>query len=120
MAVSIDLDTGTQIVQQLFPNAADPLMTIELEATKIGNNYRPYLVAAKLIMTEYRRVVRADVVTFDYSDDTIRNLLKRQQDIDKINGVTDDTTIEDMLAELCTVCTPSVDESTPALGVMLI
>lgn len=113
MAVIIDLATGKEIVQQLFPNALDPLMTIELEATKIDGNYRPYLVAAKLIATEYRQVVRADVVTFQYDDKTIKNLLKRQKEIDSINGVTD-TVIDDMLDELCETC------DTNNLGVILI
>jgi len=116
MAINIDLDTGISIVQQLFPNAAEPLLTIELEATKIDNNYRPYLVAAKLIMTEYRQVIKADVVTFNYGDETIRNLLKRQKELDKLNGVTDEV-LDDMLAELCETCETT---NTPALGVILI
>lgn len=115
MAINIDIDTGIAIVQQLFPNAAEPLMSIELEATKIENNYRPYLVAAKLIMTEYRQVVKADVVTFKYDDNTIRNLLKRQKEIDTINGVTDPV-LDAMLTELCETC----ENLPPDLGVILI
>lgn len=114
MPVTIDLPTATQIVQQLYPGAADPLMTLELESTVIGGVYRPYLVAAKLIMTEYRQIVKADVVTFQYSDDLIKNLLNRQKDIDTVNGVSDPV-LAAMITELCTSC-----DSIQSLGVTIV
>lgn len=103
--ITIELETAIAVVQQLYPNAADPLLSIELEVTK-GTTYRPYITAAKFVLTEYRRLVKADEVTFDYDvEQTVRGLLNRQKqlDIDDEN-IPEGQTVDDMLTEICLVC----------------
>ncbi len=80
MANITDIDNAKQIVQQFYPKAADPVLEDLLESSKsISRGYRPYFVAAYMIWTEYRRIVKADEVTFDYNVKfTIEGLLQTQ------------------------------------------
>ena len=105
---NIDLETATAIVQQIFPNAADPMLSLELEVTKGLLRYRPYIVAAKFIMTEYRRILKADVVNFEYDvDKTVRGLLNQQAKLDLGDTIPEGQTVEDTLLELCETCLSS-------------
>lgn len=105
---NIDLETATAIVQQIFLNAADPMLSLELEVTRGLLRYRPYIVAAKFIMTEYRRLLKADVVTFEYDiDKTVRGLLNQQARLDIGDTIPEGQTVEDALTELCETCSNS-------------
>lgn len=109
MTITIDLDTAIAVVQQLYPSAVDPLLGLELEATK-GTNYRPYLVAAKFIITEYRQLVKADTVTFQYDiDKTVRGLLNRQKQLDVGDeaNIPEGQSVDGMLTEICNICAES-------------
>ena len=104
--ITIELDNAIAIVQQLYPNAADPLLSLELEATK-GTTYRPYYTAAKFIITEYRRIEKADSVTFQYDiERTLRGLLNRQKqlDIGDEENIPKGQNVDDMLQEICNIC----------------
>lgn len=102
---SIDVETATAIVKQIYTNAADPMLSLELEVTKGLLRYRPYIVAAKFIMTEYRRLLKADVVNFEYDiDKTVRGLLNQQAKLDLGDTVPEGQTVDDTLLELCETC----------------
>lgn len=80
--IPIDLETARAIVQQLYPTAVDPLLSLELEVTK-GTNYRPYAVYFKFLITEYRQLTKADVVNFSYSIlETAKQALMMQKSLD--------------------------------------
>jgi hypothetical protein len=115
--ITIDFDTAVEMVKQLYPQAKNPMLTIELELTKGSLRYRPYMVAAKFLLTEYRKIVKADEVTFSYSEDAIRGLLNRQLELDAGDVIPDGQKVEDMLSQLCAKC-----DNTPAsnLGIILI
>lgn len=78
----IDLDTARAIVQQLYENAEDPLLEVELEKSKGRDNYRPWFVAARFMLAEYRQLTRADDVSFSYRIETIQNLFSTQSSYD--------------------------------------
>jgi hypothetical protein len=101
----IDLETSTAMVKQLYPPASDPILSVELELTR-GDKYRPYYVAAKFISMEYRRLIKADDVTFDYDIEmTLRSLLNRQKQLDTNDtSIPEDQTVELMLSEICFKC----------------
>lgn len=74
-----DIDEAKSITIQFYSNAKDPALTDLLEASKSDNSYRPYAVAAYFMLTEYRRIKKADEVTFEYDlQYTIEGLLKMQ------------------------------------------
>lgn len=100
----IDYDTASQIVRSLYPNAADPMLDLELEATK-GDSYRPYAVAAKFMMTNYRQVIRAKDVTFQYDANSIRQILNLQRGNDLTDkNIPEGQTVDDLEAILCETC----------------
>lgn len=78
----IDYDTARSIVQQLYPEASDPLLEVELEKSKGRDNYRPWFVAARFMLAEYRQLTRADDVSFSYRIETIQNLFGTQATYD--------------------------------------
>lgn len=117
--IQIDYETAEQLVKQLYPSARDPMLGIELEITKGGVNYRPYLVAAKFILTEYRRIERADEVTFDYDiNKSIRGLLNRQAELDLSDTIPAGQSIDSLLDEICNPCKET--ELSSGLGIYLI
>jgi hypothetical protein len=114
----MDKDTATSIVKSLSNNSDEILIDTELELTKAGGNngYRPYLVAAKIIMFSHRKIVRADEVTFTYSVDSIRNLLNNQKSLDsKLTGIPENQTADIFLESLCQSCENDVND----LGAMV-
>jgi len=117
--INIDYDTAAALVKQLYPTAKDPMLNIELELTRGQRNYRPYIVAAKFMLTEYRRIVKAEEVTFEYDlVSTIRGLLNRQKELDEQDTIPESQTVDAALLELCQVC--GSDSSVVPLGVILI
>jgi len=81
MANITDIDSAKAIVQQFYKAAADPALEDLLESSKSPNKgYRPYFVAAYFMYTEYRRIIKADEVTFAYDlKFTIEGLLNTQK-----------------------------------------
>lgn len=116
--ISIDYDTAVAMVKQIYPAAKDPMLNIELELTKGSLRFRPYLVAAKFMLTEYRQIVRADEVTFQYDlEKTIRGLLNRQAELDAGDTtIPEGQSVADILTELCNTC---VDVGSNQLGVQI-
>lgn len=87
----MDFDTAYQIVKQFFSRASDPLLTTLLNQYAVNNNgvafFRPYIVAAIFMVTEYRRLVKADVASWEYSTEAIRSLIATQAAIDRANNL---------------------------------
>lgn len=81
MADIKDLDQAKTIVKQFYQAAADPALEDLLESSKSANKgYRPYFVAAYFIYSEYRKLVKADEVTFSYDTKyTVEGLLNMQK-----------------------------------------
>lgn len=105
MSTIIDFDTASAIVKQIYPAAKDPMLSLELELTRGLLRYRPYLVISKFLMTEYRHVIKADEVTFEYNrENAIRGLLNRQKQLDIGDTISEGQTVDDMLSELCSTC----------------
>lgn len=84
MANILDIDTAKTIVRQFYSSAADPALEDLLESSKsVDKGYRPYFVAAYFIHADYRRIVKADEVTFDYDAAyTVQGLLTMQKSKD--------------------------------------
>lgn len=115
--IAIDYDTAVEMVKQLYPTASNPMLDIELQLTKGSLRYRPYMVAAKFLLTEYRKIIKADEVTFAYSEEAIRGLLNRQLELDAGDIIPEGQTVDDILSQICVTC-----ETSPAfmLGIMIV
>lgn len=113
--IIIDYDTAVEIVKSLYNSAKDPLLNVELELTKGERNYRPYLTAAKLMLTEYRRISKAEEVTFEYTDN-IKALLENQRALDSQDTIPEGQTIDYYLQNLF----PNDESVSSSLGIMLI
>lgn len=81
MSNIVDIDLAKTIVRQFFSSATDPALEDLLESSKsVNKGYRPYFVAAYFIHADYRRIVKADEVTFDYDAAyTVQGLLNMQK-----------------------------------------
>lgn len=81
MANILDIETAKTIVRQFYSSATDPALEDLLESSKSADKgYRPYFVAAYFIHADYRRIVKADEVTFDYDAAyTVQGLLTMQK-----------------------------------------
>jgi hypothetical protein len=109
----IDFDQASALVKQLYPNAADPMLSYELENTK-GQFYRPYLISAKFMLAEYRQLIKADEVSFAYDIiRTAKNLLSLQKLIDKNdNSIPEGQSVDDILGVINHVeCEKCVNET---------
>lgn len=117
--ITIDLETAIAIVQQLYPSAADPLLSLELEITK-GSNYRPYAVYFKFLITEYRQLTKADEVNFSYSIlETAKQALMMQKSLDiGDDEIPEGQTVDELLALLTELeCNDCSTISSNILGV---
>lgn len=84
MADIKDIEQAKTIVKQFYQAAADPALEDLLESSKsVNKGYRPYFVAAYFIYAEYRKLVKADEVTFSYDTKyTVEGLLNLQKSKD--------------------------------------
>jgi hypothetical protein len=117
----VDKETSVTVVKSLY-NGNETLIDVELEITKAGGSkgYRPYLVAAKLMMFEYRQIVKADEVTFKYNEDTVRNLLQNQKTLDAdLTDIPENQNIDIFLNNICQTCDEVTTEES-YLGAMVI
>lgn len=112
--ISIDYDTAVSMVKQLYPAARDPMLNVELELTRGLLRYRPYAVYFKFLITEYRKIIKADEVTFAYSDN-LRGILERQRELDAGDTIPESQTVDNLLSQICVNC-----ETSPASGIGLI
>jgi len=80
------IDEAKTIVNNIY-QANDVILT-DVLTRSVGTNsrgqkvYRPYWTAAFLIITEYRRIKKADDVTFEYNEVSIKGLLALQDALD--------------------------------------
>lgn len=96
-----DIDTAKDLVKQFYPKANDPALTDLLESSKGLKSYRPYFVAAYLIFSEYRRILKADEVTFDYNTMyTVQGLLSMQKAKDVGDTIADQWSVDNLLDQI--------------------
>lgn len=113
---TIDYDTGVAIVKQLYPQAQNPMLDVELEATKGKYNYRPYAVFAKFVAMQYRQITKADEVSFTYSREAVLSALALQQTLDD----NDEVPPEQSVSRITELLNPVSGGSANVLGVFLI
>jgi hypothetical protein len=96
-----DLDTAKAITKQFFRSAADPALEQLLTDTK-GDYFRPYYVAAFMILADYRQLIRADEASFDYDKIwSVKGLLAMQSKHDMNDkNIPDQFTVDELLARL--------------------
>jgi hypothetical protein len=115
-----DIETASAIVKQFYPNAANPVLEDLLEDSKSATNgYRPYIVSAYLIYTEYRRILKAEDVTFDYNTKfTIEGLINLQKAKDCGDETIDPCWTTDKILEQINTEIATTDFSTPSVFVI--
>ncbi len=119
----MDLETAKAIVKQYFKKAEDPALTDLLNSTKVGDTYRPYMVAGMMIGSDYRQLIKADVAAWAYDKESaVRSLMGMQDAQDKLNNleIPDHLTTGGILEELfpCDPCSNQTSDF--GIGIMLI
>lgn len=100
-----NIEDAKTIVKGVYPNANEVVLEDVLKrsqgvdkTTKL-RYYRPYWVAAFLILTEYRRLKKADDVTFEYDvKETVEGLLSLARSLDNTLDVPLGMSVDDLLA----------------------
>lgn len=105
-----DLQTSKSIVENYFPDADEPvLQELLIQSAGVVKNslpsvveFRPWWVSAHLILTHYRKLSKADVVTFVYEDPltVATNLLDLQGKMDKDLNIPDGFSVGDTISNL--------------------
>ena len=97
--IGISKEDAAEIIKQLYPSANDPVLSLELEITKGALRYRPYAVYFKLLLLEYRRLVKADEVTFSYTDN-LKHILEMQRALDAGDTIPLGQSVDELLNKL--------------------
>jgi hypothetical protein len=113
-------DTAIAITKQWYSKAADPSLTYMLEKFSVVDSggaryYRPFIVAALMISSEQKTLIKADVATWEKNEESFKNLLNLQSTDDCLTGITipDSISVEKFLA--------TVDSGADSgLGVMIV
>lgn len=121
--ITLNKEGASEIVKQLYPSASDPVLSLELDITKGLLRYRPYAVYFKLLLLEYRRLVKADEVTFAYTDN-LKHILMMQKALDVGDTIPSGQTVDELLASLnelnCQTCDDAPVVGEQYIGVSLI
>ena len=84
-------DTAIAITKQYYQKAADPGLSNLLETFKIIDSgvtiYRPYIVAALMMRSEQKTLIKADVATWELNEKAYENLMNLQFITDQISGL---------------------------------
>lgn len=106
----LELDKAKGIVENHFPDADEPVLEELLEQSAGFKNvdnepekhYRPWYVAAQLMLTHYQKIERADIVTFVYEDylSIASNLMNLQGKMDKGLEIPEGFDVNDNLGAL--------------------
>lgn len=95
-----DIEEAILITRQIYSKASDPMLTRLLTDSKGSKGFRPWYVAALFILTEYRRLIKADEATFDYDiDKTIQGLIAQQRPYDIGAVIPLGFTLDDLIME---------------------
>lgn len=121
--ITLNKEGASEIVKQLYPSASDPVLSLELDITKGLLRYRPYAVYFKLLLLEYRRLVKADEVTFAYTDN-LKHILAMQKALDVGDTIPPGQSADELLASLnelnCQTCDDAPVVGEQYIGVSLI
>jgi hypothetical protein len=114
----MNLELAQEIVKQWYSKASEPSLTYLLNryavSDSVGKFYRPFIVAAVMMKSEQKTLVKADVATWELNKDAFLNLLGLQRADDLASGLT----IPEWLQ--IDVLLPDSEDTSLALGIYLI
>jgi hypothetical protein len=84
-------ETAILTVKQWYTKAAEPSLSGLLEMFSIFDSgvrfYRPYIVAALMMRSEQKTLIKADVATWEINRSAFINLMNMQSIADQLSGL---------------------------------
>lgn len=102
----MDKQTAITVVVQHYSKAKEPTLSYLLDKFSVNDTtgikvYRPFIVAALMIRSEQKTLIKADVATWEINENAYLNLLNTQKSLDCLSGLTipDSISVSSFLTE---------------------